>query len=293
MKKTLFFSLIVNVCIVFMIPMFTVSAAAQLPGDATGDGKIGLDDAIYSLQVVSGIRVSALTVTGRWELTGTHGEMSGIMGLLLTQSGSLFAGTAIQNEIHDGAINGNQLSGWFDGDGGRLFTFSLEQVGEELHGTFLMDKGGQITSIPVIFHRESLIPISPYSGRPSVLSARCEATYELYNGVWRRNGLYIIIKWNRPVTGWNFKITGYGMTWDGNNWADQANFAYDPLKNEYTLSILPNIGINPAPAQYTFTLESASNTWDSVNWHDPYGAAAWNNPSLAYSFVFSCPPPPQ
>jgi len=291
MRKTKYFSIIVNICVVFILPIFTTIVAAQMPGDATGDEKIGLDDVIYDLQVISGIRAPEPTVTGRWEATFTDGDTSGVMGLLLTQSDNRFSGTINNFEIHDGTINGTRLTGWGDADNGRFFTWTLDLIGEELHGTIQLVQGVKVTSIPVIFHRKSLMPISPYSGRPSVLSGRCENTYEPYNGGWRRVSLYFIIKWDRPVNGWDFKISGYGMSWSGNDWADRDNFAYNPDTHEYIFAVLPNIGITSA--QYTFILEDESNTWSNVNWHDPYGAAAWNNPSIAYSFLFSCPPPPQ
>lgn len=56
MKKALFFSMFVIICIILKLTTGTACATDPVPGDATGDGRIGLDDVVYDLQILSGTR---------------------------------------------------------------------------------------------------------------------------------------------------------------------------------------------------------------------------------------------
>ncbi len=122
------------------------------------------------------------------------------------------------------------------------------------------------------FHRLSFEPVSPYAGRPQVLGASCDGTG-------------IDITWDRPVNGWDFIIKRTGVGLPGYLWADTNNFSYDPISNTFHIQFLPTIPLI-AGLQYTVSLEDG---YYGVDWHDPYGAPAWDNPANAYTFDFISP----
>ena len=205
-------------------------------------------------------------VTGRWEMTNTSGNGCGVYGMLLTQQDTAVQGSVRGLSIANGVMDGNVFTGQLvvDGDTGTI-SFSLTLDGDTLAGTQTI--GSEV--MPVTFHRVSTDPVSPYVGRPQVLSATCD-------------GSSIDITWDRPINGWDAVIYGSGVHWSAEDWADKDNFSYNPATNSFHLAWLSSIPLVPG-TQYTVRMESG----DPVDWHDPYGAAAWDNIADAYSFTFT------
>lgn len=218
-------------------------------------------------------------VTGRWEMTSTSGETSGVLGLLLSQQGSTVTGTAVGSTISNGQVVGNVLTGEFCvPDRQKAMTFSMVVDGDTMTGTMSDDEGDAPYQLE--FHRISPVPMSPYVGRPQVLSATCDGTS-------------IDVTWDRPVLGWDYDIIDeYGQslahTWD-------LDRSYDPDTHTYHIALDPSSQLLPGH-YYTIYLEDITTEKgeDPVDWHDPYGVAAWDRAGWCYRFYYwlDGPPPP-
>jgi|GEM_PF-1846706 len=216
-------------------------------------------------------------VTGRWEMTNTSGELAGTFGTLLVQQGSSVTGGACLAPIKDGQMNGNVFTCTFvpeNGTGEVACSAILD--GDTLTGTWTLVRTGE--SFPITFHRVSPDPMSPYVGRPKVVSARC-------------NGWSLDVTWDRPVNGWDYDIRN-NNGWSIVDWTATPNNTYDPDTYTYNIPIHTTEPMVPGE-HYTICLESRGDAL--VDWHDPYGVAAWDWADQAYSFDFvyqQLPPPP-
>lgn len=205
-------------------------------------------------------------ITGRWEMThtsGASGDIAGVYGMLLTQQGSTVQGSMRGLTIADGTINGNVFTGDIVGDSFTIPT-SLTLSGDTLSGTWLLF--GEV--VPVTFHRVSTDPVSPYFGRPQVLNATCD-------------GSAIHITWDRPINGWDFGIEdadGHSIVTE---W-DQAT-SYEPATHTYHIELGSSAIMVPG-ATYTVYLDGG----DGIEWYDPYGTPAWDDPDDCYSFPYTC-----
>lgn len=214
------------------------------------------------------VSVASQGVTGRWDTNLTSGDPAGDFGMLLTQTQNTVNGTMQGWTITAGQVSGNLLTYTFEVDNSTTVHSELTLSGDTLTGTWTEASGAWV--IPVTFQRLSPAPVSPYIGRPQVVSATCDGTS-------------IDVTWDRPINGWDFKIGNL----QGDDWADRANFSYNPATNTYHMAMLPTIPLFPG-TQYTVSLDSGS----SDDWHDPYGAGAWATTANAYSFVFTMPGTP-
>ena len=213
-------------------------------------------------------------ITGRWEMTSTTGDMSGVFGMLLVQQGDVVGGSVFGGTIANGQMSGGVFTGTFVVDYEMTIAFSLTLDDETLTGTWT-ETGGEWSN-PVTFHRVSPDPVSPYVGRPTVLSATC-------------NGWSIDVTWDRPINGWDYDIrldTGESITdWE---WSGDGN-SYDPDTHVYRMPLHTTQPLVPG-THYTIYLGG-----DNVTWHDPYGVGAWEYGGDAYSFEYThqqLPPTP-
>jgi len=249
----------------------------------TGASSIKKTDETYS-RVLRVTSVNPITsalpegVTGRWEMTSTSGDLAGVFGMLLVQQGSVVTGSARGCTITNGQISGNVFTGTFLVAGYDMtVAFSLTLDGETLTGTWA-ETGGE-WSFPVTFHRVSTDPVSPYVGRPKVLSATC-------------NGWSINVTWDRPINGWDYDIVDDNGHSIANAW-DLVR-SYDPATHVYHIALDPSTPFVPG-AHYTIYLESGLGEEDPVDWYDPYGVPAWDWADECYSFDFTyqtLPPTP-
>ena len=132
----------------------------------------------------------------------------------------------------------------------------------------------------IAFKLESADPISPYVGAPKVVSASIVKEASL--------GEYaIVVKWNRPVHGWDFGIVQGTNSLRGYSAADEDNMTYSPTTHTYTIPILASAGL--ASGSCTLTLEEPDWTGGTPSWLDPYGAPAWATPSEVYTKVLTAP----
>ena len=208
-------------------------------------------------------------ITGRWEMTSTSGTWAGVHGMLLVQEGTNVTGSIVGSWLSDGQMNGQVFTTTFVVDVHTVVQSELTLNGDTLSGTWTVP--GRTWEVE--FHRVSPDPISPYAGRPRLLSATC-------------NGSSIDMVWDRPINGYDFRIVDS----DGQSIAMAADeeLRYDPATYTYRIILDSGVSLN-VNAHYTVYLES--NDWSSVNWHDPYGVAAWQWEEDAYSFEFVYQPP--
>lgn len=218
-------------------------------------------------------------ITGRWEMVSTSGDACGVFGMLLVQEGSNVSGQMWRGEVQNGRMNGSVFAGTFDiAEYGTTVEFSLtlEADGNTLSGTWTAPDEG---TYQMTFHRLSPDPISPYAGRPRVVSASCD-------------GQSIRVVWDRPVSGWDYEIRDENGQSIG--WFDGVELLYDPTTYAYTIVLDPATVFAPG-RRYTVSLEWRNDGAD-VDWHDPYGVAAWADFADCYSFEFTyvgdTPPPP-
>lgn len=206
-------------------------------------------------------------VTGAWETTNTSGPIAGCFGMLLMQMGTDVYGSMRGWELVGGQINGNEFTCSFTVDDGEgpVVVSQLTLDGDTLTGTWSID--GSSEAFPITFHRVSPLPVSPYEGRPQVVSATCDGTA-------------VHVTWDRPVNGWDYDIRrSDGSSMIG--WWDSADLTYDP--DTYTFHIPIHTWTRfVAGEHYTVYLDSG----DTVDWHDPYGAPAWDSVDDCYSFDY-------
>jgi hypothetical protein len=95
-----------------MLPPMTVFHC--LKGDANDDAQLGLDDAVYILQTLAGLRpVGEIDVTGLWNVTVVSDKGGGTFTMDLTQSGNSVSGTTLikgYSGTVSGSINGSDIS---------------------------------------------------------------------------------------------------------------------------------------------------------------------------------------
>lgn len=210
-------------------------------------------------------------VTGRWVTTRTSCPGCGDGGALLSQCGSEITSTTIGITEWEAHIEGNRITGYFIRGDGERGDFFYDHNGDELTGELTIYG----STIPHAYHRVSPDPVSPYIGRPKVLSATCDGTA-------------IDITWDRPVGGGTaFAIIGQGIFLDAYECCDYDQSFYDPSSNSYHLALLPTVQLIPG-FEYTVFL----GTGNIAYWTDPYGVPAWDSPTDAYSFVFTLPGTP-
>ncbi len=220
-------------------------------------------------------------VTGRWEAAVTQG---GVIGLLLTQSGSNVTGTAVNWPIANGKFSNGVFTGTFAGDNGRTydFQFTLSTDSSTLDGTVIQHYNGTDTLTPLSFTRLSYIPQNPDTTPPAV---NATSPHRNQTSVPRKN-LVITITWSKPINGWDAeligKIGGVQRTIEGNDLVDKSKNAYDLQTHTYTMYLQANIVLDPLTS-YTLVLDSGT----SVDWHDPYGVPAWPDVSSAYQITFT------
>lgn len=218
-------------------------------------------------------------VTGRWEATSTSGNGPGVVGILLVQRGTTVTGSLRGAQIADGQMNGDVFTmqcSVFDAH----VVSSLTLSGDTLTGTWSVTQPSGPAEWPVEFHRVSPDPVSPYTGRPKVVAANC-------------NGWSINVTWDRPINGWNYDI----RTQNGQNITDWSevdyNLTYNPSTHVFHIPLHTTTPLVPGE-KYTIYLDGQGDN-DPVNWHDPYGVAAWDWAGDCYSFEFTyhqLPPAP-
>lgn len=244
----------------------------------TGASSISRDGEVYS-RLIRVTQVEPLAseppegVTGRWEMTNTSGELAGVFGMLLVQQGSTVTGSVRGIELVGGQMDGGVFTASFSPEEGMTILSSMTLDGDTLTGTWTAEGGAW--SLPVVFHRVSPDPTSPYANRPKVLSASC-------------NGWSISVAWDRPINGWDFDMRNqYGERIE---WHTDHNNIYDPDTHTYQIPFYTTAPLVPGET-YTIYLDSG----DSVDWHDPYGAPAWAWADDCYSFQYThqqLPEPP-
>lgn len=207
-------------------------------------------------------------VTGRWETATTSGDAAGAYGMLLNQSGETVTGYMRGLAITNGHVSGDTFTYSMQAPGGPMIEASFTQAGDTLSGTWTTDD----ESIPVTFSRLSADPISPYSDRPKLISAT-------FNG---HDSLEFT--WDRPVSGWDCDIKRA----DGESILDRSGDnqpQYDPATYTYHIPVTLSSPMSPGE-HYTVYADSGYTT----DWFDPYGLAAWDDPSDCYKFDYVCQP---
>ncbi|MFZ2630157.1 MAG: DUF1566 domain-containing protein [Desulfosalsimonadaceae bacterium] len=248
------------------------------------DGKIGMPEAVYVLQVTAGLRPEAVAgdVTGRWEATIPSSDPAGVFGFLLTQSGTDVTGTIAQWPIANGKFINGILTGSFYGDG-RDFDFQLTLSGDNttLDGTVTRHYNDSDTTFHITFTRLSVIPQNPDPTPPAV---NATSPYQNQTNVARSN-LVIAVTWSKPVNGWDAKLTGkiggIQSTIKSNNLIDDSKNTYDADTHTFTLYLQSGIVLDPLTT-YTLALDTGT-----TDWHDPYGVSAWPDASSAYQITFT------
>lgn len=201
-------------------------------------------------------------ITGAWEATFTSGSIGGVFGMLLVQQGNNVSGSMRGWALNDGKINGNVFTGSFEVPDFGTVLSTLTIQGSTLTGNWMFPDG---EIIPVTFQRISSEPVSPYTGLPKVVMAACD-------------GQFIRVTWDRPINGWDYDV----IQWDGSSIADwnPHNTSYDPATHTFNIPLSTRIPLIPGES-YNIWLDSG----DTVDWHDPYGVAAWSSTSQAYNFL--------
>jgi len=207
------------------------------------------------------------TLTGCWESTTTSGGGSGVFGVIMTQTD---ANTLAIGGGTSGQVNGNHVT-FSKNILGVTFSFDCTWNGDVLEGTLSL----QGNSAPITFHRVSTNPVTPYTGRPTVVSSNIYWDVML--------GEYVLsVTWDRPTVGWDFYLTQGSVQLSGDAIADRAHFSYDPATFTRYFTLLPSTPLTAGPC--TLTLDKGI-----VDWYDPYGVTAWDTTANAYTTTLTVP----
>ena len=131
---------IYQIVILAFILLHPYTSYAEVLGDINSDGKVGLEEAIYALQVLSGLKPTIFATSdlnGTWNLnwldTDSTGNTIWAYGLLtLDNTGNLTAGSFIFQHGFTGTVTGGsfnldvdgKLSGSFTHSGGNTITIN-------------------------------------------------------------------------------------------------------------------------------------------------------------------------
>ena len=225
------------------------------------------------------------TLTGAWLTDFSTGGGSGVMGMLLTQSGSAVTGSLAWVGQLTGSCTNGQLSASTSFDG-QVVTIagSLSADGNQLTSAISFGNGNGASAV---FRRVSASPANPDPSTPLVLTTT-PANGAVGVG---RSGLVVAVKWSKPVQGWDMQLTkvSSGTRYTPQELTDKSSFTWDSSTNTFGFTILPTLDSNSA---YTLKLESVCSSGcgsglSAVDWHDPFGTPAWTTPEDAFEFTFT------
>lgn len=244
---------------------------------------------LFTIILIGGLlwcsEAMAADITGRWEATNSTGNFAGVIGALLTQTGTTVTGTIVNGPIDSGNITNGLFTGTLPGKPGRSIDLhlTLSQDGKTLDGVLIQHKNGVDTTIPMTFHWISSDPQNPDTTAPTVNAI----SPSLNQSNVQRQNLIIAVTWSKPVNGWEVLLTGKfgGVTGTmyGNDLLDISGISYDPLTHIFSMPFSSSIILDP---QTTYSLYLGDSCGVDGNcWHDPYGVPASKSGNYQITFT--------